>query len=89
MARGIVALVLRCKVLGGQLDTTDEAAAFLWADEREIAQQAQDVYAVRVLDGPGTMAADRSSSRWDQSSKAQYPENGLVIRARPCQGGRL
>ena len=34
MNRGIVALVFRCKVTGGQLTTNDEAAAFRWADER-------------------------------------------------------
>jgi 8-oxo-dGTP diphosphatase len=51
MVREVVALVFRCKVIGGQLNTNDEAAAFRWAFEHEIPQLAADAYAVRVLDG--------------------------------------
>lgn len=51
MVRGIVALVFRCKIIGGQLSTNDEATAFRWADERELFQLAADTYAVRILDG--------------------------------------
>lgn len=50
MTRGIVALVFRCKITGGELAITDETAAFRWADERDISELAAEVYAVRVLD---------------------------------------
>ena len=50
MARGIVALVFRCQVTGGQLTTNEEAIAFRWAEEGEIRDLAVTAYAVRVLD---------------------------------------
>ena len=62
MNRGIVALVFRCKVTGGQLTTNDEATAFRWADEETIRQLTSEAYAVRLLDGlrAGTSPAIRS-----------------------------
>ena len=62
MARGIVALVFRCKVTGGQLATNDEVTAFRWADEDTIRQLTSEAYAVRLLDGMhnGTSPAIRS-----------------------------
>jgi 8-oxo-dGTP diphosphatase len=51
MNRGIVALVFRCRVIGGQLATNDEVTAFRWADEDTIRQLVSDAYAVRLLDG--------------------------------------
>ena len=51
MVRGVVALVFRCKVIGGELHPNDEAAQFSWADQSEIAQLAADAYAVRIFDG--------------------------------------
>jgi 8-oxo-dGTP diphosphatase len=50
MARGIIALVFRCKITGGDLRTSDESAAFRWATETEIADLADQAYAVRILD---------------------------------------
>jgi 8-oxo-dGTP diphosphatase len=50
MNRGIVALVFRCKITGGDLATTDEASAFCWAADTEIPDLAEEAYAVRVLD---------------------------------------
>jgi hypothetical protein len=50
MVRGIVALVFRCKITGGELATTAETAAFRWADEHDISDLAAEVYAVRILD---------------------------------------
>ena len=50
MNRGIVALVFRCKITGGDLTTTDEASAFRWASDAEVADLAEEAYAVRVLD---------------------------------------
>jgi 8-oxo-dGTP diphosphatase len=50
MPRGIVALVFRCKITGGQLSTNDEVTAFRWADETDIGQLTSEAYAVRLLD---------------------------------------
>ena len=60
MDRGIVALVFRCKVTGGQLATNDEVTAFRWADEDTIKQLTREAYAVRLLDAlRGTSPAIR------------------------------
>jgi ADP-ribose pyrophosphatase YjhB (NUDIX family) len=50
MTRGIVALVFRCKITGGDLTTTDEASAFRWAAKGETADLMDEAYAVRVRD---------------------------------------
>ena len=50
MPRGIIALVFRCKVTGGQLATNDEVTAFRWADEADVCQLTSEAYAVRLLD---------------------------------------
>jgi ADP-ribose pyrophosphatase YjhB (NUDIX family) len=50
MNRGIVALVFRCKITGGDLTTTDEASDFRWAADTEITGLMNKAYAVRVLD---------------------------------------
>lgn len=51
MTRGIIALVFRCKITGGDLAATDESAAFRWVTAAEISELATEAYAVRVLDG--------------------------------------
>jgi 8-oxo-dGTP diphosphatase len=60
MSRGIVALVFRCKITGGDLTTTDEASAFRWATDTEIAGLMDQAYAVRVLDA---LSNDRPAVR--------------------------
>ena len=50
MNRGIIALVFRCKVTGGELTANDEVTDFRWADESNIRQLASQAYAVRILD---------------------------------------
>jgi 8-oxo-dGTP diphosphatase len=50
MNRGIVALVFRCRQAGGDLITTSETAEVRWATRDEVAQLADQAYAVRVLD---------------------------------------
>ena len=50
MTRGIIALVFRCKVTGGQLTINDEVTAFRWADEATIRQLTSEAYAIRLLD---------------------------------------
>jgi 8-oxo-dGTP pyrophosphatase MutT (NUDIX family) len=50
MKLGIVALVFRCHVVGGELTETAESRAFRWVDAREVPSIACEAYAVRVLD---------------------------------------
>jgi ADP-ribose pyrophosphatase YjhB (NUDIX family) len=50
MRRGIVALVFRCRVIGGELTTNEEVCAFRWATRDEVRSFLSEAYAVRVLD---------------------------------------
>ncbi|WP_419996140.1 NUDIX domain-containing protein [Streptomyces boninensis] len=57
MARGIVALVFRCRPIDGEERTSDESSAVEWLSPDEVKQRMGEVYAVRVLDAldaPGT-----------------------------------
>jgi ADP-ribose pyrophosphatase YjhB (NUDIX family) len=59
MNRGIVSLVFRCKITGGDLTTTEEASAFRWATEPELTKLMPEAYAIRVQDAlhdPATTA---------------------------------
>ncbi|MDN3294362.1 NUDIX domain-containing protein [Streptomyces ficellus] len=49
-ARGIVALVFRCKPSGGSERTSAESLAVDWLTPAEIAERMSEVYAVRLLD---------------------------------------
>jgi 8-oxo-dGTP diphosphatase len=50
MSRGIIALVFRCKVLGGGLTANDEVSEFWWASEDEVVGLVDEAFAIRVLD---------------------------------------
>ncbi len=50
MVRGIIALVFRCEILGGQLALNDEVSGFQWATPAEVKEMADEAFAVRVLD---------------------------------------
>ena len=50
MNRGIIALVFRCRMTGGELGVSDETEAYRWATESDIGELASEAYAVRVLD---------------------------------------
>ncbi|GHH65406.1 NUDIX hydrolase [Streptosporangium violaceochromogenes] len=50
MTRGIVALVFRCKVIGGHLTETGETRAFRWVTVDEVSSLASEAFAIRVLD---------------------------------------
>ncbi|MEU0666370.1 NUDIX domain-containing protein [Streptomyces lavendulocolor] len=49
-ARGIVALVFRCKPSGGTERTSAESLAVDWLTPAEITERMSEVYAVRLLD---------------------------------------
>ena len=61
MTRGIIALVFRCKIAGGELAVNGEVSAFRWATAAEVRELTAEAYAIRVLDAltPGTMPAIR------------------------------
>jgi len=50
MTRGVIALVFRAKITGGDLAASNEATAFRWAAEDQIRELAAEAYAIRVLD---------------------------------------
>ncbi|MEU0276832.1 NUDIX domain-containing protein [Streptomyces sp. NPDC006307] len=49
-ARGIIALVFRCKPSGGTERTSAESLAVDWLTPAEVAERMSEVYAVRLLD---------------------------------------
>jgi 8-oxo-dGTP pyrophosphatase MutT (NUDIX family) len=49
--RNIVALVFRCRRIGGELTEGDEAIGFRWAKANELRTLMTEAYATRVLDG--------------------------------------
>lgn len=57
MARGIVALVFRCHVVGGHLTTNDEVSGFQWATPDEVKAMADEAFAIRVLDALASQSA--------------------------------
>ncbi len=50
MARGIVALVFRCKPTGGIELPTSESTAVEWITEKEASERMTEAYAIRLLD---------------------------------------
>jgi 8-oxo-dGTP diphosphatase len=50
MKRAIIALVFRCKITGGSITTNEEVTAFRWARSADVAELADEAYAIRVLD---------------------------------------
>lgn len=50
MDRGIVALVFRCRKIGGSLTVNDEVTAFRWVDVEEASSVMSEAFAIRVID---------------------------------------
>ncbi|MFE6447661.1 NUDIX hydrolase [Nocardiopsis dassonvillei] len=50
MARGVVALVFRCKPSGGEERPTSEATDVNWFTSNEVQKHIGEVYAIRLLD---------------------------------------
>ncbi|MFD3805369.1 NUDIX hydrolase [Streptomyces sp. NPDC058619] len=50
MSRGVVALVFRCRPVGGEERTSMETTAVKWLTPAEVEQSMAEVYAVRVMD---------------------------------------
>ncbi len=50
MSVGVVALVFQCRIIGGELRTSDETSAFRWMTSAEIQAEMTEAYAIRLLD---------------------------------------
>ena len=50
MRLGVVALVFRCRLVGGTLTENSEAAGFRWVLESEVSAMMPEVFAIRILD---------------------------------------
>jgi ADP-ribose pyrophosphatase YjhB (NUDIX family) len=50
VARGIVALVFRCTMIGGEAEPTEESIAVEWLTQDQIRELVQPTYACRFLD---------------------------------------
>ena len=50
MSRGIVALVFKCRFVGGSLSENPEVTGFRWAKRSEVPALMYEAFAVRVLD---------------------------------------
>ena len=50
MSRGIVALVFRCRMLGGHLMENSEVSGFRWVKRSEVLAIMPEAFAIRILD---------------------------------------
>ncbi|MFE5629594.1 NUDIX hydrolase [Streptomyces sp. NPDC056543] len=57
MARGVVALVFRCRPTGGEESTSEESTAVEWLTPDEVEERMGEVYSVRILDALNPSAA--------------------------------
>ncbi len=60
LARGVVALVFRCRPISGEPTTTDESQRVQWLTAGEVRAHMSPAYAVRVLDALNEGAASRA-----------------------------
>ena len=58
MRRGIIALVFRCRIVGGQPGASSEATEVAWLTPAEVRERMDEAYATRLLDAlePGPVA---------------------------------
>ena len=50
MSRGIIALVFRCRAVGGELAENEEVTGFRWVRKNDVRSIMPEAYAVRILD---------------------------------------
>lgn len=60
LPRGIVALVFRCRPIGGEPTTTDESRRVDWLTPDQVREHMDPAYAVRVLDALTDEPASRA-----------------------------
>jgi 8-oxo-dGTP diphosphatase len=54
MRRGIIALVFRCRIVGGEPLTTSEAEEIAWLTPHQVRELMDEAYATRLLDALNT-----------------------------------
>jgi 8-oxo-dGTP pyrophosphatase MutT (NUDIX family) len=82
MAALVVSLVFRCEAIDGHLSTGAETGALRWATREEVAQLADEAYAVRALD-----ALDRRPDA--MSAPAVRAHDGVKLVQFQARGARL
>ena len=50
MRRGIIALVFRCRIVGGEPDATTEVKEVAWLTPAQVRERMDEAYATRLLD---------------------------------------
>ncbi|MDP8927475.1 MAG: NUDIX domain-containing protein [Actinomycetota bacterium] len=71
MRRGIVALVFRCAILGGELTTSNESRDLRWIHPDEAHSYMAEAYAVRITDALS-----------DQSPQVRIHDGSRLLRQR-------
>jgi hypothetical protein len=89
LARGIVALVFRCSIVGGTAAGTEEAAEIAWLSPEQIAERMDEAYAVSMLDalqsGPSAIRAHNrvtslplTTAAADRFSQPRHPKSARL-----------
>ncbi|HLU59738.1 MAG TPA: NUDIX hydrolase [Pseudonocardia sp.] len=74
MTRGVVALVYRCRPIGGAPVETDEAQQVCWLSPDEVRQRMDPAFSVRVLDALGDHVTSRAHDGVDLIEGSAPPE---------------
>lgn len=64
LARGIVALVFRCRPVGGALRVSEESSEVMWLTADEVRERVAEVFAVRLFDAVRDGVVVRSHDGW-------------------------
>ncbi|NJA55224.1 NUDIX domain-containing protein [Streptomyces sp. NEAU-H3] len=64
LARGIVALVFRCRPVGGALRVSEESSEVVWLTADEVRERVAEVFAVRLFDAVRDGVVVRSHDGW-------------------------
>ncbi|MDT0411954.1 MULTISPECIES: NUDIX hydrolase [Streptomyces] len=64
LARGIVALVFRCRPVGGALRVSEESSEVVWLTADEVGERVAEVFAVRLFDAVRDGVVVRSHDGW-------------------------
>jgi hypothetical protein len=89
----LVALVFRCKITEGDLATTDEVCAFRWAAAAEVAELADEAYAVAALTRSTATArqlyATTTACTWSSHDRRPEPRIAGPLRQRATARSRV
>ncbi len=65
LTKGVVALVYRCRVVGGALSPTAESSEVAWVGVEEAASRMSPAFAIRILDARGGAMSEPASRSHD------------------------